>query len=92
MRYAIHLKPAGRRDLKKIPKRDLKHIASKIDALAENPRPRGVKVLEANEKLMRIRSGDYRIIYQIQDKHLVVLVIRVGHRRDVYQKMKRKRK
>ncbi len=92
MPYAIVLKPAARRDLKSIPKPDLKHIAAKIDALADDPRPPGAKVLEAKDKLMRIRSGDYRIIYQVRDKRLVVLVIRVGHRREIYRKMKRKGK
>ena len=58
---------------------------ARIEALGTDPRPRGRQELSASDDLYRIRSGDYRIIYQVQDDRLVVLVIRVGHRRDVYR-------
>ncbi len=60
-------------------------IETKIDGLARDPRPRGVKKLAGEEELYRLRVGDYRIIYQVRDRVLVVLVVNVGHRRDVYR-------
>lgn len=57
----------------------------KIQELEENPRPFGLKKLVAEENLYRIRVGDYRIIYQIQDKILLILVIKIGHRKDIYR-------
>jgi len=56
-----------------------------MEALTRNPRPHGVKKLSGEQNLYRIRAGDYRIIYQIRDKELVVLVLKLGHRRDVYR-------
>jgi len=60
-------------------------VARKIDALADNPRPSGAEKLKGAKDLWRIRSGNYRIIYTIQDEALLVLVIRIGHRREVYR-------
>ena len=56
-----------------------------MDALAANPRPKGVKKLSGPDDLYRIRVGDYRIVYQIHDDRLIVLVVRIGHRKDVYR-------
>ncbi len=56
-----------------------------MDALAANPRPKGVKKLTGLDNLYRIRAGDYRIVYQIRDDRLIVLVVRIGHRKDVYR-------
>ncbi len=85
MTYRVELKPSVVESLAKIPLSDRKKIARKIDSLSENPRPRGVVKLAGEESLYRIRSGDYRIIYQIQDEQLLVLVVRVGQRGDVYR-------
>jgi mRNA interferase RelE/StbE len=85
MTYRVELKPSVVESLAKIPLSDRKKIARKIDSLIENPRPRGVVKLAGEESLYRIRSGDYRIIYQIQDEQLLVLVVRVGQRGDVYR-------
>ncbi|MDJ0899633.1 MAG: type II toxin-antitoxin system RelE/ParE family toxin [Xenococcus sp. MO_188.B8] len=57
----------------------------KIDALATEPRPEGVVKLKGEENLYRIRVGDYRVIYNVQDDRLLVLVVKVGHRGDVYR-------
>jgi mRNA interferase RelE/StbE len=65
---------------------DQVRIAAKIDSLAHDPRPRGVEKLSGEENLYRVRVGNYRIIYQLQDAQLIVLVVKVGHRRDVYRK------
>lgn len=56
-----------------------------MDALSENPRPPGTEALKGEEGLLRLRVGAYRIIYRIKEARLVVLVMRVGHRKDVYR-------
>jgi mRNA interferase RelE/StbE len=56
-----------------------------LDALEENPRPVNSVKLQGEEELYRVRVGDYRIVYQIQDKQLIVLVVQMGHRREVYR-------
>jgi len=58
----------------------------KIDGLRVNPRPNGSKKLNKEDPLYRIRVGDYRVVYQIQDKILLVLILKVGHRRDIYRR------
>ena len=85
MAYTVKLKPAALRDLQALPP-DVQHrIRPKIDALADNPRPRGCEKLEGEDDLYRIRAGEYRVLYQIQGRVLLVLVIRIGHRREVYR-------
>jgi mRNA interferase RelE/StbE len=71
-----------------LPQKVQRRIAPAIDALADEPRPRGVEKLEGEDDQYRIRVGSYRVIYSIWDDRLVVLVIRIGHRRDVYRKKK----
>jgi len=56
-----------------------------MDGLAKEPRPKGVNRLTGAADLYRIRVGDYRVVYQIQDNRLIVLVVRIGHRKDVYR-------
>ena len=56
-----------------------------MDGLAKEPRPKGVKKLSGADDLYRIRVGDYRVVYQIRDDRLIVLVVRIGHRKDVYR-------
>jgi mRNA interferase RelE/StbE len=62
-------------------------LARHIDSLATNPRPRGVKKLVGEEDIYRLRAGDYRIVYQIRDKSLLVLILRVGHRSEIYRRV-----
>ncbi len=83
--YQIQLTRVAERGLSDVPRYDLVRIAKKIDLLADNPRPAGVRKLEGRSELYRIRVGDYRFIYEIHDEMLVVVVIRVAHRRDVYR-------
>jgi mRNA interferase RelE/StbE len=83
--YAIALKPSAVKDLAALDARILRQIARRIDSLARDPRPGGAKKLEGADDLYRIRSGDYRVIYRIEDARILVLVLRVGHRRDVYR-------
>jgi len=83
-KYKIYIKPTAVKELQKIPKRDVSKIIDKIRSLSSNPRPPGCEKLSADEKY-RIRQGRYRIVYSIEDDKLVVLVIKIGHRKDVYR-------
>ena len=85
MAHQIELTRKAVRQLGSLPSDVQSRLKPRIDALASNPRPRGVKKLSAAEGIYRIREGDYRIIYQVQDNILLVLVLRIGHRKDVYR-------
>lgn len=85
MSYSIQFTARAVRDLEDLPKPDQVRIAARIDALAATPRPAGCKKLESKERLYRIRVGDFRVIYRIEDRKLIVLVIRIGNRRDIYR-------
>jgi mRNA interferase RelE/StbE len=61
-------------------------LRNAIDTLAENPRPAGCVKLQGAQELYRVRVGDYRIVYQIQDAMLIVLVVQIGHRREIYRR------
>jgi len=80
--YAVFLKPAALRDLRKLPEDIRRRVAVRIDALAGDPRPAGIERLQGEADLYRVRLRDYRIVYQVESKALVVLVVRVGHRRE----------
>jgi mRNA interferase RelE/StbE len=82
--YSIFFKDSVRKDLDSIPKNDLQRIIVRIGNLAEDPRPAGCEKLSGQEKY-RVRQGNYRIIYSIQDTELTVWVVKVGHRREVYR-------
>lgn len=82
--YKISFKESVEKDFRTIPKKDLKKILSRIKALAIDPRPPGHEKLSGQEKY-RVRQGQYRIVYSIQDKELTVWVVKVGHRKDVYR-------
>ena len=74
------------KSMKRLPKRALRQIKKKIDDLAQNlPGPMTTK-MEGNNQFHKIRSGDYRIIYEIHEDRLVILVVKVGHRKDVYKR------
>jgi mRNA interferase RelE/StbE len=83
-KYRIVFRKSVAQDLRRIPNRDLRRILATIDSLSENPRPPGVERLSAQERY-RVRQGSYRIIYEIHDKEVVVVVVKVGHRKDVYR-------
>ena len=89
MKYVVKFKPSAARSLRALNRADQIKVAAKINSLANNPRPTGVKNLEAKKSLYRVRMGDYRIIYQIKDNILVVLVVAIGHRKDIYNKLQR---
>mgnify|MGYP001555162008 FL=1 len=82
--YKLEFKASVAKDLRSIPKKDVKRILNKIETLSENPRPIGSQKLSGQEKY-RIRQGVYRIIYEILDSKLIVSVVKVGHRREIYK-------
>jgi len=83
-RYRVVVRKSVSKDMKGIPQKDTLRILSMIKSLANNPRPQGVKKLSGQERY-RIRQGNYRILYEIEDDKLIVCVVKVGNRRDVYQ-------
>ena len=84
MSYAVLIERRAQRALSRIPQQERDRIAATIPRLADEPRPHGVKKLTGREA-WRIRVGDYRILYEIHDDRLVVLVVEIGHRRQVYR-------
>ena len=85
MSYTIAIDPAAARELKKLDPELLRAFIALIDGLADEPRPPGAKKLKGSKSSYRVRVGDHSVLYQITDKKLLVVVVRVGHRRDVYR-------
>lgn len=87
MKYRIEFKRSAAKVLKKIPKRDRKRIRDKIDSLSESLPEPNITKMKGDNPFHRIRVGDYRIIYEIQDEILLILVLKIGHRKDIYRKL-----
>jgi len=87
MTYEIDISEKLEKRLSKIPKKNKSRILEKIDLLAHNPRPSDCKKLQGNRKpqLYRVRSGDYRIIYTIRDDRLIILIVDIGNRKEIYR-------
>lgn len=83
-RYNLRFKKSVSKDLRNIQNKDVKHILTYIESLRDNPRAEGCIKLSGKE-LYRVRQGMYRIIYEIQDSELIIVVIKVAHRSDVYK-------
>ena len=87
MKYRIEIKKSAAKELKKIPRPDQKRISIAIDNLAENlPNPDTTK-MKGNNPFHKIRVGDYRIIYETQNNILLILIIKIGHRKDIYRNL-----
>jgi mRNA interferase RelE/StbE len=84
--YRVQLAPAAVRQLRTLDPPGRRRVQAAIDLLAEEPRPPGARQLVGGAGEWRVRTGDFRIIYDIRDQELLVLVIKVGHRRDVYER------
>ena len=82
--YSILIKRSAERELRNLPRPDLGKVAGKIRKLAEAPRPSGSEKLSAREEY-RIRQGDYRIVYEIDDEQRLIHIVKIGHRREVYR-------
>ena len=82
--YRLLTKRSAAKGLDVLPKKDLARIAAKIQRLAVRPRPSGSEKLSGEEKY-RLRQGDYRVLYSIDDKGMTVTIVKVGHRREIYR-------
>ena len=89
MAYRIEVTPRALKDLRALPKKERQRIAEQIDALKTDPRPTGCKKLKGREDFYRIRVGDYRVVYQIEDEVLLILIVRVGDRKEIYEIIRR---
>lgn len=85
MNYLIEFSKRAEKQFLALPQSIQERLVPHINALAENPRPSKVKKLVGEENQYRIRVGDYRIVYQIQDQLLLVLILKIGHRSDIYR-------
>ncbi len=83
--YELVFRKSVAKDLRRLPNKDVAQILERINALAMEPRAVGCEKLSGQERY-RVRCGDYRVVYQIEDRRLTVLIVKVGHRSDVYRK------
>lgn len=84
-RYRVELARRAVKALARLPRREQQRVRVAIDLLAEEPRPPGCVALKGEERAYRVRVGDHRIVYEVHDDRLVVQVVRLGHRRDIYR-------
>jgi mRNA interferase RelE/StbE len=89
--YKIFVMPSVKKDIRKIPKIDQQKILKRIESLTVKPRPQGYKKLLGQNRY-RVQQGDYRIIYEILDNELIVWIVKVGNRKDVYRVSEEKEK
>lgn len=85
-RYELSFRPSVAKDLRDVAKTDVKKILARIDLLCDDPRPPGCEKLSGQESY-RLRQGNYRIVYAIKDQVLLVEVIKIGHRREIYRRL-----
>lgn len=84
-RYTVEIARRAIKSIAKLPRKEQQRVRAAIDLLADEPRPPGCVTLAGEESVYRVRVGDYRILYEVIDARLVVQVVRVGHRREVYR-------
>jgi len=84
--YKIELRRKAQRSLDRLPKGDFDAVLDAVTGLANSPRPKGVEKIKS-AGLWRIRQGDYRIVYSIDDNHKIVTILRIGHRREIYRQL-----
>ena len=83
--YQIEIKPSASKELEKLPRQMVVRVVAAIRELAEDPYPQGVRKLSGFDRTFRIRVGDYRVLYDIYENRLVIEIIRIRHRKDVYR-------
>ncbi len=83
-KYKISIRKSAIKELGDIPKKDLQKVVRKIQALSANPHPQGSQKLSQKEQY-RIRLGNYRIVYSVQDKELTIHIVKIGHRKEIYR-------
>jgi mRNA interferase RelE/StbE len=84
--YRVEVAPAALRQLRKLDRAAQRRVQAAIELLAIEPRPSGAKKLVGGNGEWRVRTGDYRVVYEIRDNVLLILVVAVGHRRDIYER------
>ncbi len=82
--YKIGFRTSAEKELRKIPPSDLARLIERISSLSGNPRPSGSRKLSQEEKY-RLRQGNYRIVYSVDDDEKAVLIVKIGHRKDIYR-------
>ena len=83
--YKLLIKASAAKELEALPRKDRSRMVVKMEGLADNPHPPGSEKLSGEEKY-RLRQGDYRVLYSIQDASATVTIVKIGHRRDVYRR------
>ena len=84
-RYEIEISRAAEKQLRRLPRADQVCVVRTIRVLADDPLPRGARKLSGYDDVFRVRTGQYRILYSVSERKLVIVVLKVGHRRDVYR-------
>lgn len=87
MVYKVEFRPSVLKNVKKFPKKDLVKIKSKIDEISSNLPDPSITKMSGNNEFHKIRCGNYRIIYEIHDNRLVILIVKIGHRKEVYRNL-----
>jgi len=87
--YTVRMTKTAADQLAELPAKARRQVREHIGRLAQVPRPRGAKMLQSTRDLWRVRAGDYRVVYAIRDQELLVLVLRVGDRKRVYDRLQR---
>ena len=82
--YELLIKASAAKELKSLPRRERTRIVKRLQALASEPRPKGVERLSIRD-LLRVRQGEYRVLYEVSDPRRTVTIIKIGHRREVYR-------
>jgi len=85
--YTVEFLKTAEEELAKLPKEAQRQIIKKVEVLRNDPRPPVAKQLKSAEKFLRLRVGDYRVIYLVEGRHLVVLVVSIGDRKDIYNRL-----
>ena len=84
--YRVELKPSARRELEHLPNKIIARVTRRLEALTPNPRPPGCKKLKGGDNEWRVRVGDYRVVYTIDDQEFLLSVTRIRHRSEVYER------
>jgi len=85
VKYTIEFSRAAEKQFADIPRVELKKLAKRIERLASDPFPPGHEKLKGQEDLYRVRQGDYRVLYSVFERKLLILIVKIGHRREVYR-------
>ena len=84
-RYEIEISRTAEKQLRRLPRTDQLRVVRTMLALVDDPFPRGARKLSGHDDVFRVRAGRYRILYSVSERKLVIVVLKVGHRRDVYR-------